>query len=354
MKKILVALSGGVDSACACLLLRQQGYEVGGATMLLRDGGEQEAADAREAARQMGLEFFLFDLRQEFRERVIEPFARVYQSGGTPNPCVVCNRTMKFGLFLEKALELGYDGMATGHYARILYENGRYIPCSARDRAKDQTYMLCSLSQAQLAHTLFPLGEAADKESVRKEALAAGLSLARKHDSQDICFVPDGDYMAYLTASGLKPQAGSFITADGTVLAPHRGMEAYTTGQRRGLGIALGERTYVLGKRGTDVVLGSEDQLYSRRGFVGGGNYFPFDVPPQPIRVEAKLRYTTKFAPALLTPTAEGCELLFDAPQRAVTPGQTAAFYDGERLVGGGTITGSEKESQVKEKNDEM
>ena len=350
MKKILVALSGGVDSACACLLLRQQGYEVGGATMLLRDGGEQEAADAREAARQMGLEFFLFDLRQEFRERVIEPFARVYQSGGTPNPCVVCNRTMKFGLFLEKALELGYDGMATGHYARILYENGRYMPCSARDRAKDQTYMLCSLSQAQLAHTLFPLGEAADKESVRKEALAAGLSLARKHDSQDICFVPDGDYMAYLTANGLKPQQGNFITADGTALAPHRGMEAYTTGQRRGLGIALGERTYVLGKRGTDVVLGSEDQLYSRRVFVGGVNYFPFEAPPQPIRVEAKLRYTTKFAPALLTPTAEGCELLFDMPQRAVTPGQTAAFYDGERLVGGGTITGSEKESQVKEK----
>ena len=257
---------------------------------------------------------------------------------------------MKFGLFLEKALELGYDGMATGHYARILYENGRYIPCSARDRAKDQTYMLCSLSQAQLAHTLFPLGEAADKESVRKEALAAGLSLARKHDSQDICFVPDGDYMAYLTANGLKPQQGNFITADGTVLAPHRGMEAYTTGQRRGLGIALGERTYVLGKRGTDVVLGSEDQLYSRRVFVGGVNYFPFEAPPQPIRVEAKLRYTTKFAPALLTPTAEGCELLFDAPQRAVTPGQTAAFYDGERLVGGGTITGSEKELQVKEK----
>ena len=344
MKKILVALSGGVDSACACLLLRQQGYEVGGATMLLRDDGEPEAEDAREAARQMGLEFFLFDLRREFRERVIEPFARVYQSGGTPNPCVVCNRTMKFGLFLEKALELGYDGMATGHYARILRENGRYIPCSARDRAKDQTYMLCSLSQDQLAHTLFPLGEAADKESVRREALAAGLSLARKHDSQDICFVPDGDYMAYLTANGLKPQKGNFITADGSVLAPHRGMEAYTTGQRRGLGIALGERTYVLGKRGTDVVLGPEDQLYSRRVFVGGGNYFPFEAPPQPIRVEAKLRYTTKFAPALLTPTAEGCELLFDAPQRAVTPGQTAAFYDGERLVGGGTITGSEKE----------
>lgn len=338
MKRVLVAMSGGVDSACACILLQKQGYEIAGATMLLRDGGEAEAEDARLAARQLGIPFYLFELKNEFRKNVIEPFTQVYQSGGTPNPCVVCNRTMKFGLFLEKALSLGFDAIATGHYAKITERDGRYLLSGADDRAKDQTYVLCMLNQRQLAHTLFPLGEVQNKAAVRELAVQAGLNLAGKHDSQDICFVPDGDYMGYLTAHGLVPQEGNFILPDGTVLAPHRGMEAYTTGQRRGLGIALGARTYVLGKRGTDVVLGAEEALYARRVKVRGVNYIPFDRPPQPIRVQAKLRYTTKFADALLTPTADGCELLFDTPQRAVTPGQTAVFYDGDLVVGGGTI----------------
>ncbi len=338
MRKVLVALSGGVDSACACILLQKQGYEVGGATMLLRDGGEREAEDARLAAQQLGIPFYLFELKDEFRKNVIAPFTQVYQSGGTPNPCVVCNRTMKFGIFLEKALALGYDAIATGHYARIIERNGRYLLSAADDRAKDQTYVLCMLNQYQLAHTLFPLGEVRNKAEARELAAQAGLQLAGKHDSQDICFVPDGDYMGYLTAHGLIPQKGSFILRDGTVLAPHKGMEAYTTGQRRGLGIALGERTYVLGKRGTDVVLGAEEQLYARRVLVRGVNYIPFERPTEPIRVQAKLRYTTKFADALLTPTEDGCALLFDAPQRAVTPGQTAVFYDGDLVIGGGTI----------------
>ena len=338
MKMILVALSGGVDSACACILLRQQGYEVGGATMLLRDGGEREAEDARLAAQQLGIPFYLFELKDEFRKNVIEPFTQVYQSGGTPNPCVVCNRTMKFGIFLERALSLGFDAIATGHYAKIFERDGRYLLSAADDKAKDQTYVLCMLNQYQLAHTLFPLGGVENKAEVRALAVQAGLVLAGKHDSQDICFVPDGDYMGYLTAHGLTPQKGNYILPDGTAIAPHKGMEAYTTGQRRGLGIALGERTYVLGKRGTDVILGAEEALYSRRVQVVGVNYIPFDRPPQPIRVQAKLRYTTKFADALLTPTADGCELLFDMPQRAVTPGQTAVFYDGSLVVGGGTI----------------
>lgn len=341
MRRILVALSGGVDSVAACLLLKKQGYEVGGATMLLRDGGEQEAEDARRAAEQMGLDFHLFDLRREFRENVIQAFTRVYRSGGTPNPCVVCNKTMKFGIFLEKALALGYDGIATGHYARMEEKNGRYVLRTACDRAKDQTYMLCGLSQWQLAHTVFPLGEVGSKAEARALTEQAGLALSRKHDSQDICFVPDGDYMAYLTAHGLVPQAGNFITPDGKILAPHAGMEAYTTGQRRGLGIALGQRTYVLGKRGADVVLGDEAGLLARRVAVGEVNYFPFEKPDAPIRVQAKLRYTTKFAEALLLPTDYGCELRFDAPQRAATPGQAAAFYDGESLIGGGTILGT-------------
>lgn len=340
MKKILVALSGGVDSAAACLLLRQQGYAIGGGTMLLRDGGEREAEDARAAAQKMGIDFHLMDLRDEFRKHVIEPFAEVYRSGGTPNPCVLCNSAMKFGLFLERALELGYDGIATGHYARITEQNRRFLLQTARDRAKDQTYVLCRLTQAQLAHTLFPLGDAEGKAQIRALAAEAGLELAKKHDSQDICFVPDGDYMGYLTAHGLKPQLGSFLSPDGTVYGPHRGLEAYTVGQRRGLGMAFGERVYVLGKRGTDVIVGEERLLYSRRVFVKDVNYFPFDAPAEPMRVQAKLRYTQKTADALLCPTAEGCELLFDVPQRAVTQGQTAVFYDGDTVIGGGTICG--------------
>lgn len=337
-------MSGGVDSACACLLLQQQGYEVGGATMLLRDGGETEAQAARQAAQQLGIPFFLFELKREFQQNVIVPFARIYREGGTPNPCVICNRSMKFGIFLQKALALGYDGIATGHYAQIVRENGRYVLCTAQAAAKDQTYMLCALTQEQLAHTLFPLGAVQDKAQVRELARQAGLSLAQKHDSQDICFVPDGDYTRYLTSHGFPLQAGSFITPEGKLIAPHRGMEAYTTGQRRGLGLAFGARTYVLGKRGTDVILGTERQLYARRVLVRAVNYFPFARLERPMRVQAKLRYTPKFADALLSPQEEGCELLFDAPQRAVTEGQTAAFYDGTRLIGGGVIAGSTRE----------
>ena len=342
LRKILVAMSGGVDSAAACVLLRQQGYEVGGATMLLRDGGEAEAEDARRAAEELGIPFYLFEWKDAFRRRVIEPFTRVYRSGGTPNPCVICNGAMKFGMFLEKALELGYDGIATGHYARVERESGRFLLRRAADRAKDQTYMLCKLTQAQLARTLFPLGGIVSKEETRRLAQEAGLTLARKHDSQDICFVPDGDYMAYLTANGLVPQAGRFVTPDGRVLGPHRGLEAYTVGQRRGLGMAFGERMYVLGKRGTDVVVGEERLLFSRRVEIGDVNYIPYDRPPGPLRVEAALRYTPRTAPAWLYPNGPACTLLFDEPQRAATEGQTAVFYDGETVVGGGTIRAAE------------
>ena len=338
MKKILAAMSGGVDSAVCAALLMEQGYEVGGATMLLHDGGEAEAESAKRTAEQLGIPFYLFDFRAEFRKLVQEPFARVYQSGGTPNPCVLCNKTVKFGLFLDRALELGYDGIATGHYARVMRENGRTLIRTAADVAKDQTYMFCLLSQRQVSRLVLPMGELT-KAAAREKAAALGLAAAEKADSQDICFIPDGDYLAWLIGNGVVPRPGRFIGPNGEDLGAHRGLEAYTIGQRRGLDIAYGSRIYVTGKRGTDVLLGPDAALYTDRVRVENMNWIPFDAPQKELRAQAKLRYTTHTAPCTAIPGADGsAELVFDTPQRAAAPGQTAVLYDGTLLLGGGII----------------
>ena len=337
VKRILVGMSGGVDSAVSVLLLREQGYEVGGATMLLQSCGFAEAEDARRSAQVLGIEFHVFDWQKEFRSQVIEPFEQVYIQGGTPNPCVLCNKTLKFGKFLDQALELGYDGVATGHYARVREENGRFLLYTAQDQAKDQTYMLYHLSQRQLAHAVFPMGDFT-KEQARAKAGLAGLPVASKHDSQDICFIPDGDYLAFLQRDGVTPQPGRFIGPDGRDLGPHKGLEAYTIGQRRGLEVAYGSRIYVVQKRGTDVLLGPNEALFSTRVQVSDVNFIPFDRLDAPIRAEAKLRYTPTTAPCTIHPAEHGVVLEFDQPQRAVTPGQAAVFYDGELVLGGGTI----------------
>lgn len=339
MKTILAAMSGGVDSAAACLCLQNAGYAVRGATMLVRDGGEAEAEDARRCAALLGIPFTVFDWKAEFQKNVIAPFADTYRAGETPNPCIFCNKTMKFGLLLDAALESGCDGIATGHYARIEHDNGsgRTLLKTAKDRSKDQTYMLAVLSQQQLSHTVLPLG-GLRKDEVRELARQAELPVASKHDSQDICFVPDGDYMAYLTAHGFVPQAGHFIGADGKDYGPHRGMEAYTIGQRRGLELAFGCRMYVIGKRGTDVLLGAGDALMAKTVSVRDMNWIPFEALTQPLRCEAKLRYTAKATLCTVIPTEYGCLLQFDEAQRAPTPGQTAVLYDGETVLGAGMI----------------
>lgn len=337
MKKILVGMSGGVDSAVSVLLLQEQGYEVGGATMLLQPCGTQEAYDAASSAKRLHIPFYVFDWQQDFRRHVIEPFKQIYRQGCTPNPCVLCNKALKFGRFLDEALRMGYDGIATGHYARVQQENGRFLIYRAKDLSKDQTYMLYHLSQAQLSRVIFPMGDYT-KDEGRAKATQAKLEVASKHDSQDICFIPDGDYLEFLKKDGLLPQPGHFIGPDGQDLGPHKGLEAYTMGQRRGLDVAYGSRIYVVGKRGTDVLLGSNDQLFSSTVSVGDVNFIPFDTLDGPIRAQAKLRYTPTTAPCTIHPSEQGVTLEFDQPQRAVTPGQAAVFYDGDLLLGGGTI----------------
>ena len=344
MKKILAAMSGGVDSAVCCALLQRAGYEAAGGTMLLRPGAEPEAEDARAVCTVLGVPFYAFGWQAAFRDTVEADFCRQYAAGRTPNPCILCNKTIKFGLFLDEALRLGYDGMATGHYARIERDagSGRYLLRMAADTAKDQTYMLYGLSQDQLRRSVLPLGEYT-KAQVREIAADLGLHLASKHDSQDVCFIPDGDYCAYLTDSGMILTPGRFRDAQGKDLGPHRGAECYTIGQRRGLGLSFGERVYVTGKPWPDVTVGSNADLFSRRVFVEAVNYVAVEKLDAPMRVRAKLRYTPRFADALLIPTETGAELRFDAPQRAVTPGQAAVFYADDYVLGGGTIAGAEK-----------
>ena len=337
---VMIGMSGGVDSSVAAMLLRDASMNCMGATMQL--WGEQDCRDAKTIAAQLGIPHTVLELREEFKERVVSQFVGAYEAGLTPNPCILCNKTMKFGLMLEKAREMGYDSVATGHYAKIEKDpdSGSFLLKKAGDSRKDQTYFLYRLSQEQLSHTLFPLGDLR-KDQIRILAEKNGLVTAHNRDSQDICFIPDGDYVSFLRRyTGKDYPAGDFLDLHGKVLGQQQGAVNYTVGQRRGLGIALGEPAYVCSKdmEKNTVTLGPNEVLLSPALLAGDMNWI-IPCGKEPVRCAGKIRHSQFEQPATLYPQEDGtCIAVFDKPQRAVSPGQAAVFYQGDRVLCGGTI----------------
>ena len=341
----LIAMSGGVDSSVAAFLMKEAGYRCGGAIMRLwEEGADRAVADAKAVADRLDMPFHVLDASTPFRQQVVDYFIDSYETGLTPNPCIQCNRHLKFSYFLDAALAMGYDSIVTGHYAWIRQDpsTGRFLLCKAADAAKDQSYFLSCLNQHQLAHIHFPLGNLT-KEEARAIAEAQGFINARKKDSQDICFVPDGDYVAFMKRyTGKEYPSGDYLDLQGNVVGKHCGAVCYTLGQRKGLGIALGAPVYVCSKdmEANTVTVGPESALFATTLLADQWSWFPFETLTAPIRVMAKARYRHIPQPATVYPEENGvAKVVFDAPQRAMTPGQTVALYDGDIVVGGGTIT---------------
>lgn len=355
-KKVMVGMSGGVDSSVAAKVLLDSGYDVTGVTLKLFSGEDisedkltrtccslSDVDDARSVAYKLGFEHLVFNFKDCFKECVMTDFSEKYLAGRTPNPCIECNKHIKFDKMLNRAEALGYDYIATGHYAVKEYDeiSGRYILKRPKDRSKDQTYVLYNLTQHQLEHILFPLS-VYEKSEVRRIAEEAGLINSRKPDSQDICFVPDGDYAEFIRKfSGADIQEGNFVDTDGNILGRHKGIIHYTIGQRKGLGIALGKPVFVVGKNieSNTVILGDESELMKSELMADDVNLISVERIDKPMRVTAKTRYNQKEQPATVTQLENGnIKVVFDSPQRAITSGQAVVLYDGDTVVGGGTI----------------
>lgn len=333
-------MSGGVDSSVCAALLKNDGYEVLGITLDLFGDTTQSQADAKSVCDSLEIEHTVFNLKNEFKGFVIDNFINEYINGRTPNPCIVCNRTIKFGEMLKLADKLGCDKIATGHYAKIIEKNGRFLLCRGDDRSKDQSYVLYCLTQKQLSRTVFPLASHS-KDEVRATAEGLNLVNANKKDSQDICFVPDGDYAAFIEkTANFVAQTGNYLDINGKVLGQHKGVIRYTIGQRKGLGIALGKPAFVIDKNPNtnEVIIGDEENLFYNKVYIENLNFIPFDELKGEMKVFCKLRYRHTEQPATIKPYKNGVLVEFEAPQRAPSPGQAAVFYDGDIVVGGGTI----------------
>lgn len=353
MKKAVIAMSGGVDSSVAAYLLKKDGYECIGATMRLFTNEEigvkadksccslDDVEDAKSVAKRLEMPHYVFNFSDEFEKKVIEKFIRAYETGATPNPCIDCNRYLKFEKLFQRMKELGFDFVATGHYARIEEESGRFFLKKARDLSKDQSYVLYQMTQEQLSHTLFPLGNLT-KEETRKIAEENGFVNAKKHDSQDICFVPDGDYAAFIEHYRKKSyKSGNFVDKNGNILGTHKGIIRYTIGQRKGLGLSLPAPMYVLEKNieKNEVVLCENSELFSKELDIEETNWIAFDIPPENFSAKVKIRYNQKEEPAKITVTGKSsAHIEFEKPQRAIAKGQAAVIYDGDTVIGGGTI----------------